>query len=820
LLAAFKVLLSRYAGQSDVAVGTPIANRTRPELEGLIGFFVNTLILRSQVQPGQTFEQLLKEVRNTALAAYEHQDLPFEQLVEFVNPQRSMSHSPLFQVMFSLQNTPNPGGELPGLSLAPFESEATVAKFDLQLDMEEHEGRLEGRLYYRTDLFDASTIERMAVHFVELLRALVATPDAALSRVSMVPANERASLLRSVAAEPPVYPADRCLHEIFGQRAAERPDAAAVRYEGESLSYAELDRRANRLAHYLRERGVGPEVLVGLCLERSETMIVSLLAVLKAGGAYLPIDPACPRERFEHILGDAAPRIVLTQQSVRDQVPAGAFELVSLDQDGAAWAGLPADAPTVACRPDQPAYIIYTSGSTGRPKGVLVEHRQVARLFSATESWFGFSADDVWTLFHTYAFDFSVWELWGALLYGGCLVVVPYWASRSPEDFHALLCEEKVTVLNQTPSAFRALMRADAASQRPNQLRYIIFGGEALDLASLRPWFERHGDNTPRLVNMYGITETTVHVTYRPITLADVQANRGSVIGEAIPDLQIHLLDSHGQLAPIGVPGEMYVGGAGLARGYLNRPELTAERFVEEGGALLGASARLRLYRTGDLARRLPDGDLEYLGRIDAQVKIRGFRIELGEIETALTDLEGVGEAVVITVEDPDGDKRLAAYVVGEGLDIEQVRRRLGERLPEYMVPSYFMLLDALPLTINGKLDRRALPAIDLAGQSRVPYAPPETEIQVRLTEIWAEVLKRDVPVGIHDSFFEIGGHSLLATQLVTRVRQQWGIDVPLRRMFETPTIHEMASYIDMSLGLLADSDMPADEEDHEEIEV
>lgn len=821
LLAAFKVLLARYSGQSDIAVGTPIANRTRPELEGLIGFFVNTLVLRSQVQASQTFEQLLQDVRTTALAAYEHQDLPFEQLMEFVNPQRSMSHSPLFQVMFSLQNAPNPGGELPGLSLTPLESETAVAKFDLQLDMEERDGRLQGRLYYRTDLFDVATIERMAGHYGELLHAVAASPMVPLTALSMVSAGERVELLRSLDEELPVFATDRCLHETFGQRAAECPDAVAVRFEGQSLSYGELDQRANRMACYLRDRGVGPDVIVGLCLERSEAMIVGLLAVLKAGGAYLPIDPACPRDRFEYILGDAAPAVVLTQQSVRDRIPAGAFELLTLDQDNPPWAALPAGAPQVPSHPDQLAYVIYTSGSTGRPKGVLVEHRQVARLFGATDAWFDFNADDVWTLFHSYAFDFSVWELWGALLYGGCLVVVPYWISRSPEDFHALLCDEKVTVLNQTPSAFRALMRADASSPRRNALRCVVFGGEALDLSSLRPWFERYGDRGPRLVNMYGITETTVHVTYRPITRADVQANRGSVIGEPMPDLRIHLLDSHGQVAPVGVPGEMYVGGAGVARGYLNQPELTAQRFVEQGGSLPGTSTRLRLYRTGDLARRLADGDLEYLGRIDAQVKIRGFRIELGEIESALTDLPEVREAVVITVEDADGDKRLAAYVVGQGIDLDQVRRQLGERLPEYMVPSYFMQIDAMPLTINGKLDRRALPAVDLAGQSRVPYAPPENDIQVRLVEIWGEVLKREGPIGIHDGFFDIGGHSLLATQLVTRVRQQWGIDLPLRRLFETPTIHDMATYISMTLGLLADSQMDsAGQEDHEEIEV
>jgi amino acid adenylation domain-containing protein len=518
-------------------------------------------------------------------------------------------------------------------------------------------------------------------------------------------------------------------------------------------------------------------------------MVVGLLGILKAGGAYLPLDPAYPKERIAFMLEDSRVGVVLTQKALAGDLAGLAVTAVMLDEPLTGAATNPA--PVAGA--DNLAYVIYTSGSTGKPKGAQITHYNVTRLFEATQDWYRFDQNDVWTLFHSYAFDFSVWELWGALLYGGRVVVVPYWVSRSPEEFRELLIRERVTVLNQTPSAFRQLVQADLARpQADYALRTVIFGGEALELQSLRPWFERYGDERPLLVNMYGITETTVHVTYRPIRQADLEAGRGSVIGEPIPDLRVYILDPHGEPVPIGVPGELYVGGAGVARGYLNRAELTAQRFVadrfEPGG---------RLYRTGDLARRLASGDIEYLGRIDAQVKIRGFRIELGEIESALGTHPAIREAVVLAREDSPGDKRLVAYVVSTDASAdlaEALRAHIRTTLPEYMVPAHFVVLEALPLTENGKVDRRALPAPERSASQA--YVAPRNATEEKLAAIWAEVLKVE-RVGIHDNFFEAGGHSVLATQVVSRVRAALAVELPLRELFLVPTISGLAVRID-----------------------
>jgi amino acid adenylation domain-containing protein len=483
--------------------------------------------------------------------------------------------------------------------------------------------------------------------------------------------------------------------------------------------------------------------------------------------------------------------VLLTQQRLLGALPPHPARVLCLDSDSEAIARESDAGLASGATANGLAYVIYTSGSSGRPKGVLVTHRNVTRLFAATRAWFHFGESDVWTLFHSYAFDFSVWELWGALLHGGRLVVVPYWVSRSPETFYDLLAAERVTILNQTPSAFRQLVRAEEGKGRGDlALRLVVFGGEALEPQSLRPWFDRHPDDAPRLVNMYGITETTVHVTYRPLAAVDAVGS-GSVIGRPLPDLQLYLLDRHLQPVPIGVPGEMYVGGAGLARGYLNRPELTAVRFLPNPFA----GGQGSLYKSGDLARYLPNGDVEYLGRIDDQVKIRGFRVEPGEIAAVLTGCPGVREAVVVVRQEVSGEKRLAAYAVpakGEAITVAGLRHYLKEKLPEYMLPAAVVLLDALPLTANGKLDRRALPAPDWSGATGQAYVPPRTPLEEAIAGIWSEVL--GLPrVGIHDSFFDLGGHSLLATQIVSRLRQALGVELSLRCLFEAPTIADLA---------------------------
>ncbi|MER0774623.1 amino acid adenylation domain-containing protein, partial [Pseudomonas aeruginosa] len=590
-----------------------------------------------------------------------------------------------------------------------------------------------------TDLFDASTVERLAGHWRNLLRGIVANPRQRLGELPLLDAPERRQTLSEWNPAQRECAVQGTLQQRFEEQARQRPQAVALILDEQRLSYGELNARANRLAHCLIARGVGADVPVGLALERSLDMLVGLLAILKAGGAYLPLDPAAPEERLAHILDDSGVRLLLTQGHLLERLPRQTgVEVLAID--GLVLDGYAESDPLPTLSADNLAYVIYTSGSTGKPKGTLLTHRNALRLFSATEAWFGFDERDVWTLFHSYAFDFSVWEIFGALLYGGRLVIVPQWVSRSPEDFYRLLCREGVTVLNQTPSAFKQLMAvacsADMATQQP-ALRYVIFGGEALDLQSLRPWFQRFGDRQPQLVNMYGITETTVHVTYRPVSEADLEGGLVSPIGGTIPDLSWYILDRDLNPVPRGAVGELYIGRAGLARGYLRRPGLSATRFVPNP---FPGGAGERLYRTGDLARFQADGNIEYIGRIDHQVKVRGFRIELGEIEAALAGLAGVRDAVVLA-HDGVGGTQLVGYVVADSAeDAERLRESLREslkrHLPDYMVPAHLMLLERMPLTVNGKLDRQALPQPD-ASLSQQAYRAPGSELEQRIAAIW-----------------------------------------------------------------------------------
>ncbi len=619
LLGAWAALLSRWSGEKEVIVGSPIANRTRAELEGLIGFFVNAMVLRTSFKGDPTFKELLAQVRETTLGAYAHQDLPFEKLVEILQPERELSHNPLFQVVFVLQNAPQGAVEVGGFEMSAVETTRAIARFDLEFHLWESEQGLNGFLIYSTELFEAETIERMLGHFQTVLESVVADPQQRVSDCELMPAAEKEQLLfewneTAVESEP-----EQTLDQLFSAQVARTPNNVAVVFEGEQLTYAELDNRANVLAAELQRHGVGPEVTVGICMERSIELVVALLAVLKAGGAYVPLDPGYPRERLRFMIEDAKPAVIVTQRALESVLPE-VGEVLFVDEEFSTTDDTDQSRgsnPDLSRCVENSAYVIYTSGSTGTPKGVVVTHANVVRLFSATRQWFNFDANDVWTLFHSYAFDFSVWELWGALLYGGRLVIVPYLVSREPAAFYQLLLNERVTVLNQTPSAFRQLMQAEqsgwpnAEEAAPLSLRYVIFGGEALELQSLGPWFERHGDEQPLLVNMYGITETTVHVTYRPIGKIDLSTTSGSLIGERIPDLQTYVLDERQKLVPIGVAGELYVGGGGLARGYLQRPGLTAERFVPHPWGEEGA----RLYRTGDCGRYVANGELEYLGQ-------------------------------------------------------------------------------------------------------------------------------------------------------------------------------------------------------------
>ncbi|MEH1822381.1 MAG: amino acid adenylation domain-containing protein [Nostoc sp.] len=816
LLTGFVILLSRYSNQQDILVGSPIANRNRSEIESLIGFFVNILVLRTDVSGNPSFWELLQRVRQVATEAYSHQDVPFEQVVETLQPERNLNYSPLFQVMFVLLNTPPGKLELPGLSINSLEVETPTAKFDLTLLMTETEQGLSGSLEYNSDLFEEATITRMVGHFVTLLEGIVANPEGRISQLPLLTQPEQQQLVQWNDTQAK-YPADKCIHQLFEEQVKRTPDGVAVVFENQQLTYQQLNTRANSLAHYLKSLGVGADVLVGLCVERSIEMIVGLLGILKAGGAYVPLDPDYPTERLAYMLNDSQVRVLLTQEKLLTTLPEHSARVVCLDKDWQDISQESKDNPVTSSTTDNLAYVIYTSGSTGQPKGTLVNHANIVRLFAATDSWYKFNSQDVWIIFHSYAFDFSVWEIWGALLYGGRLVVVPYLVTRSPESFYQLLVQQQVTVLNQTPSAFRQLIQAEQLGVTPGELnlRLVIFGGEALEINSLQPWFERHGDISPQLVNMYGITETTVHVTYRPLSKADLN-HTTSVIGRPIPDLQVYVLDEYKQPVPIGVRGEMYVGGAGVTRGYLHRPELTAERFIYHP---FSDNLQARLYKTGDLARYLPNGDLEYLGRIDNQVKIRGFRIELGEIEALLAAHPNVWESVVVVQEEEPGNKHLVAYVVSnqeQSLTVAQLRRFLSEQLPSYMVPGAFVMLESLPLTSNGKVDRRALPAPESRQGIEVSFVAPRTPEEEILVKIWADILKVD-QVGIHDNFFELGGNSLLGAQVISRLRVAFSIDLSLHRLFVSPTVAELAHNIEV-LRIATEDILKTDiEEEYEE---
>ncbi|WP_146047299.1 non-ribosomal peptide synthetase, partial [Pseudomonas syringae] len=669
----------------------------------------------------------------------------------------------------------------------PLQAPHTTAQFDLSLALVEADGGLIGSLEYSSDLFERATIERMAGHLQVLLEGMVADDQQAVGELPLLSCEQRRQVLESFNDTAAAYPADKLLHQLFEEQAAQQPDALAVVDDAGSLTYGELNTRANQLAHYLIGLGIQPDDRVAICAQRSLEMVVGLLGILKAGGAYVPLDPAYPAERLAYLLQDSAPVAVLVQTSTADVLSLGSLPVINLD-DAALQAQSVQNPHVQGLTPAHLAYVIYTSGSTGLPKGVQVEHRNVARLFSATDAWFGFNANDVWALFHSFAFDFSVWEIWGALVHGGQLLIVPHLVSRSPQECYALLCDTGVTVLNQTPSAFRQLIAAQGESQQSHSLRQVIFGGEALDTAMLQPWYARPANAGTQLANMYGITETTVHVTYYPLQAADAERTGVSPIGRQIPDLQLYVLDALRQPVPLGVAGELYVGGAGVARDYLNRPDLNEERFLanpfsEQPGA--------RLYRTGDLVRWLADGSLEYMGRNDDQVKIRGFRIELGEIEAKLAAHEAVHDAVVMAREDVPGDKRLVAYFTSSAendhLHIETLRAHLQAQLPDYMVPTAYVCLESLPLTPNGKLDRKALPAPDLSSVISRQYQAPQGATERAIADIWQDLLSID-QVGRHDHFFELGGHSLLAVKLIERMRQV-GLSADVRVLFSQPTL-------------------------------
>ncbi|WP_027248867.1 non-ribosomal peptide synthetase [Planktothrix agardhii] len=790
LLAAFDALLYRYTGSSDILVGTPIANRNCGEIEGLIGFFVNTLVLRTDLADNPSFSQLLTRVREVAMDAYAHQDLPFEMLVEALQPERDLSHTPLFQVAFVLQNTPKSEIEMTGLKVTDLPLENTTAKFDLTLAMVHTDNALKGVWEYNTDLFDSGTIERLAGHFVNLLTGVVANPQAQISQLPLLTEVEQQQLLIEWNNTQVDYPQIKCIHTLFEEQAERTPDAIAVVFENQQLTYAELNGRANQLAHYLQKLGVKSDTLVGICVERSLEMIVGLLGILKAGGAYLPLDPEYPQERLSFMLEDSQVEVLLTQNKLVKLLAQNQEYIVCLDGDWQNISQANENNLNITITPNNLAYVIYTSGSTGQPKGVYCNHLGVVNLYTDFQTKKPLSVGDRCSLWTSLNFDVSVYEVFSALLSGATLHITPEFIRSDAFKFINWLYSEQISSAYIPP--FMLNNFSDCLEQAVNHisLRRLLVGVEPINEKLLISISQRIPGL--QIINGYGPTETTICSTLYSIKTETI-SNGNTPIGKPLQNTKIYLLDKQMQPVPIGVQGELHIGGAGLARGYLNRPQLNAEKFIPNPFDKAKGS---KLYKTGDLARYLPDGNIEYLGRIDNQVKIRGFRIELGEIEAVIGQNEDVQSACVIAREDSPGDKRLVAYLVPQPeiiLTINEIRQFLKAKLPDYMVPNAFVILEALPLTPNGKIDRRALPAPDLQGKGE--YIAPRNPIEEKIAQIWAEVLKLE-RVSIEDNFFELGGHSLLATQVISRCQEAFEIALPLRYLFESPTIAQLSAVI------------------------
>ncbi len=790
LLAGFNTLLYRYTGQTDILVGSPIANRHHRELEPLIGFFVNTLVMRTDFSGNPSFTELLLRVRSMALDAYAHQDLPLEILVEALQPERDLSHTPLFQVMFALQNAPISEVELSGLSVSSLPIETATAKFDLTLSMENTHTGLFGEWEYNTNLFDSSTIERMASHFVRLLEAIVANPTERISALALMRASESQQLLVEWNDTTVDYPFDKCIHHLFEEQVELTPESVALVYENQQLTYGELNCRANRLAHYLQSLGVSADVLVGICVERSLDMVVGLLGILKAGGAYVPLDPEYPTDRLSFMLSDAQVSVLLTQQHLVEKLPEHKAHLVYLDTDHPELVQTKEISHADKVKPSNLAYVLYTSGSTGRPKAVAIEHHSPVALVSWAQSVFT-PIELAGVLASTsICFDLSVFELFVTLSVGGKVII-----AQNALHLSSMIARSQVTLINTVPSALAELIREQ---DLPPLVCTVNLAGEALQNQLVQQIYQH--SKAERVFNLYGPSEDTTYSTY---SLIEKGASSSPTIGRPIANTQIYILDQYLQPVPVGVPGELHISGAGLARGYLNRLDLTEEKFIDNPfkrsrgeGALLGKGGE-RLYKTGDKARYLSSGNIEYLGRIDLQVKIRGFRIELGEIEAVLSQHKDVQISCVIAREETRGNKLLVAYVMPHPqvtLTTAELRSFLSNKLPGYMVPNVFVILESLPLTPNGKVDRRALPNPDLH-QELSDYVMPNTETEKIIAGIWQKALSVE-KVGIYNNFFELGGHSLLLLGINQQLQEIFGLNIPIVDMFKYSSIHKLSEWL------------------------
>ncbi len=790
LLAAWQTLLYRYSSQENFAVGSPIANRSRPELEGLIGFFANTLVLRADLSGNPTFRELVHRTREVCLGAYAYQDVPFEKLVEELRPERDASHSPLFQVMFVLQNAPRPVVELPGLTLTPLEVETGTTRFDLTLTVTETRQGLKGSLEYNTDLYDGVTIERMGEHFQVLLESVVADAEQRISDLPLLREDERRLVLEEWAHGPREAVPRVCLHELFESQVERTPEAVAVVFEDKAVTYRELNHRANQLAQYLLQLGVGPDVLVGICVERSVEMVVGLLGILKAGGAYVPLDPAYPKERLAFMLADSNASVLLTEERWLERFPKHRAQVVCLDRDWLTIAARSPDKPPSHVCPDNLAYVIYTSGSTGKPKGTLIDHRGVCNHMSWMRETFGLGKTDRVLQKTPISFDASVWEFYMPIIVGAQLVLARPGVLQDGISLVRAIMEHEITILQLVPTLLEILLEERDLVQCKS-LRHVFCGGDALQTGPVRCLGERL---VTHICNLYGPTEATIDATFH---VSDGLIQRATVpIGRPIHNVQAYVLDARMQPVPIGVPGELHLGGVGLARGYLNHPDLTAERFIPNP---FTNQTGARLYKTGDLARYLSDGNIEFLGRLDDQIKLRGYRIELGEIEAVLKGHELIQETAVLVGEGKASDKRIVAYVVsspGQSPRATELSNYLRMKLPEYMIPTNFVFLEKLPLTPNGKVDRNSLPAPDGIRPEVTAYVSPRTPLEEEVARIFGKVLGID-RVGIHDDFFDLGGHSILVARLVAEIFATFKLRLPLRTLFVITTVVNLASLLE-----------------------
>ncbi len=796
LMAAFQTLLHRYSGQEDICVGTPVAGRTRLDTESVIGFFVNALVLRTTVSSTSSFKQVLARVRDATLEAQTHQDLPFERLVEILQPARDMSRTPFFQVMFALQEAVLESVQLPGLNLSPVKSEQTTAKVDLALLMEETANGLRGSFEFNTDLFDLATVERLTGHFRQLLDAVSDNAEERVSELPLLTAGELQQLLYQWNETTTVYPRDKCVHQLFELQVQRTPDALAVISEDQQLTYRELNKRANQVAHYLQSFGAGPDSPIGIMIERSVELVVGLLGILKAGGAYVPLDPGYPRDRLAFMLEDAGIHHLMTQEQLVGQLPEQLFKpasrITSLDADWSEISRESTDNPASAATPENLAYVMYTSGSTGIPKGVSVNHRSVVRLVQNT-NYVDLNSDHTFLQMAPVSFDASTFEIWGSLLNGARLALMAPGVVTSLEELGESLRRYDVTTLWLTAGLFHLMV--DQQLDNLQVVKQLLAGGDVLSVPHVKKFLRNVAGG--KLVNGYGPTENTTFTCCHLMTDA-ARIGASVPIGSPISNTQVYVLDGNLRPVPIGVVGELYTSGDGLSRGYLNRAELTAERFVP---CPFGDKPGVRLYRTGDLVRWVAGGRIEFLGRRDHQVKLRGFRIELEEIEATLRQQPDVRDAVVVVREKTPGDKRLIAYVTAEGeavLTPEDLRFCLKEQLPQYMTPHAVVLMEEFPLTPNGKIDRRALPAPATQSESRETFVAPQTHTEKAVIWTWTNILGIE-PIGLNDNFFELGGHSLQATRVVSQLREAFQVELSLRSFFETPTVAGLTALIEES---------------------